>query len=80
MQDATWKGVPFTFILGAIAMVLTYLGMYQNILPPDVFTEVVWAVLGAYGFTSGARKIAGAIAIRKGSAPAEQPENVGVVK
>lgn len=77
MNDVSWKGVPYSFILGVIAMGLTYLGMSQNILPPDTFTDVVWAVLGAYGFTSGARKLANAIAVRKGSAPAETTTNGG---
>ena len=47
-----------TFTLGIIAMVLAFIGSYLNMLPPDAFQNVMWAVLGAYSFKTVGKKFA----------------------
>jgi len=77
MGDLTFNGVPFTFILGVLAMLLTFWGVAINLFPADVFTDVLYAVMGTYGVTSVARKVSGAIQSRAGTVPPAAPTDGG---
>lgn len=49
-----WK----TFWLGMTAIICAAVGSFLNVFTPEVFSNVTWAVLGAYGFKSAVGKIA----------------------
>ena len=48
-----WK----TFTLAIIALVATWMGVYLNMFDPSVFTDALYAALGAYGLRTAAKKI-----------------------
>lgn len=47
-----WK----TFILGILAMGLTFYGCRVGAFPATVFTETLWAVMGAFAFKEVGKK------------------------
>lgn len=49
-----WK----TWIMGMFAMVLTFVGCLMDLFSPDVFYNVMYAVMGSYGLKSAVGKIA----------------------
>ena len=50
-----------TFILALACLALSFCGSYLNMFPPEVFTNVLYAVMGGYSLKSGSHAVAGAI-------------------
>lgn len=48
-----WK----TFVLAMFAMAITFFGVYLNMFDPSLFTDALYAGLGAYGLRTAAKKI-----------------------